>query len=131
MACVIDYLAGFWWGKSTKGVTAKAYKSFIEEYFPRDRYDSQGLWDSLRNGLVHLFTLKGKQYTLTHNNPDLHLRTDTEGRIVLDAASFRDDLWMAKSRYFDEVESNPRLLKKLMERYTRDGFLVAGPVESR
>src|ERR1039458_7754454 len=36
MACAIDYLAGFWRGKSTK----KAYTDFIDQYFPHGRYDS-------------------------------------------------------------------------------------------
>ena len=71
MACAIDYLAGFWWGETTEGSVKKAYVGFIDRYFPSGRYDPDGLYDSLRNGLVHMFTIKDKKYALTHNRPDL------------------------------------------------------------
>jgi hypothetical protein len=74
MACAIDYLAGFWWGKSTKRNVEKVYVDFMNQYFPEGRYDAKGFYDSLRNGLVHLFTIKNKKYALTHNNPHLHLK---------------------------------------------------------
>lgn len=123
MACAIDYLAGFWWGQSTSGSVTRAYTGFIDTYFPTGRYDANGLYDSLRNGLVHMFTIKGKKYALTHNNPHLHLKTDTVGQIVLNASDFRDDLVAARDKYFDEVETNPGLLDKLVIRINRDGIL--------
>lgn len=129
MACAIDYLAGFWWGKSTKGQVEDAYTKFIDEYFPSGRYDAKALYDSLRNGLVHMFTIKGKKYILTHNNPHLNLKTDRNGQIILNAANFRDDLIAASERYFDDVEAKPDLLDKLLDRYKRDGFLVEGPLD--
>lgn len=128
MACAIDYLAGFWFGESTKdGKVKEAYVGFIMEYFPKGRYDPEGLYDSLRNGLVHMFTIKRMKYALTHNNPGLHMSKDQSNRIILNAADFRDDLQAAKERYFDEVEQNPDLMGKLKERHERDGFM--GPVE--
>ena len=57
MTCAIDYLAGFWWGKSTIGNVQLVYTRFVKEYFPKDRYDPEGLYDSLRNGLLHMFTI--------------------------------------------------------------------------
>jgi len=127
MACAIDYLASFWWGKSTRNQVKAAYTGFIDEYFPKGRYDAEGLYDSLRNGLVHMFTIKNKKYGLTHNNPSFHLRTDQNGHIILNAEDFRDDLVAAKERYFDAVENKPDLLDKAWERYNRDGFLDATP----
>ncbi len=94
----IDYLAGFWWGKSSSGSVRKAYTRFIRQYFPPGRYDADGLYDSLRNGLVHMFTIKGKRYGRTHNQPSVHLKEDTYGQIILNAADFRDDLKAAKDR---------------------------------
>ena len=123
MACVIDYLAGFWWGKSTKGRVENAYTGFIDEYFPNSRYDAKGLYDSLRNGLVHMFTIKNKKYALTHNNPSFHLTIDRNTQINLNAGDFRDDLIEAKKRYFDDVEAKPALLDNVVDRYLRDGFL--------
>lgn len=123
MACAIDYLAGFWWGESTKGKVQEAYSNFIDAYFPKGRYDAIGLYDSLRNGLVHMFTIKNKKYALTHNNPGCHLKVDRNGQIILNAGDFRDDLITAKERYFTDVEEEPYLLDKVLERYSRDGFL--------
>jgi hypothetical protein len=79
MTCAIDYLAGFWWGKSTKSKVQVAYTGFIDAYFPKGRYGANGLYDSLRNGLVHTFTIKNKKYALIHNRPDMHLKNDTAG----------------------------------------------------
>ena len=129
MACAIDYLAGFWWGKDTKGKVQVAYTGFIDAYFAKGRYDAKGLFDSLRNGLVHMFTIKNKKYALIHNRADMHLKCDTAGQIILNAADFRDDLATARDKYFDEVESNPDLLDKLWDRFNRDGFLAAGPIQ--
>jgi hypothetical protein len=126
MTCAIDYLSGFWYGESTKGKIHQIYTGFIDKYFPIGRYDSQGLYDSLRNGLVHLFTIKGTKYGLTHNNPKFHLSRASNGQIILDAGSFRDDLVIARDTYFDEVEKHPELLGRLLERYQRDGFLTTG-----
>lgn len=123
MTCAIDYLAGFWWGKSTKGKVETAYTSFIDEYFPKGRYDASGLYNSLRNGLVHMFTIKNKKYALTHNNSGLHLKNDSNGQIILNAGDFRDDLIVAKERYFSDVEIKPDLLDKVLNRHDRDGFL--------
>lgn len=129
MACAIDYLAGFWWGKDTKGKVQVAYTRFIDTYFPKGRYDAKGLFDSLRNGLIHMFTIKNRKYALIHNRPDMHLKSDTAGQIILNATDFRDDLVTATDKYFDEVETNPNLLDKLWDRFSRDGFLAAGPIQ--
>ena len=124
MTCAIDYLAGFWWGKSTKNQVEAAYTGFIDRYFPSGRYDSKGLYDSLRNGLVHMFTIKDKKYALTHNHPVLHLSSDqSSNQVILNASDFRDDLLAAKQWYFADVEANPELMDKLIERYQRDGFM--------
>ena len=129
MTCAIDWLASFWWGESTTGKNKAAYTGFVGEYFrPIGRYDPDSLYDSLRNGLVHMFTIKGRKYALTHNSPILHLIQTGDGQIVLNAGDFRDDLVAAKDRYFSEVETKPDLLKKLVERYRRDGFLDSGPL---
>jgi hypothetical protein len=129
MACTIDYLAGFWWGKNTKGQVEAAYTGFIDAYFPPNRYDSKGLYDSLRNGLVHMFTIKSKKYTLTHNNPSFHLKVDCNGQIILNAGDFRDDLVAATERYCDDVEAKPDLLDKVLDHYNRDGFLDLGALQ--
>jgi hypothetical protein len=129
MTCAIDYLAGFWWGITTKNKVQDAYEGFINEYFPPKQYDASGLYDSLRNGLVHMFTIKDKKYAFTHNQPHLHLKTAKAGHIMLNAKNFRDDLVFAREKYLDEVEANPELLDKLVSRYFREGFLDVGSLE--
>ncbi|PKN88590.1 MAG: hypothetical protein CVU51_03815 [Deltaproteobacteria bacterium HGW-Deltaproteobacteria-1] len=125
MSCCIDYLSGFWWGENRElGMSRQAYVGFINEYFrPRGRYNAKGLYDSLRNGLVHLFTIKNKMYELTFDEPERHLTLSCIGYTVLDAGSFRKDLIDAANLYFDEVEKNPQLLNKAFERYEREGFV--------
>jgi hypothetical protein len=123
MTCTIDYLAGFWWGDSTIRQNKVSYKKFIDKYFPPERYDSDALYDSLRNGLVHMFTIKDKKYSLTHNNPELHLQTDEHGQTILNAQDFFNDLKVAKEKYFADVLRQGELLNKLIKRYQRDGFL--------
>jgi hypothetical protein len=77
IACAIDWLAGLWWGESTKNKTKEAYSGFVREYFP-DTYDAESLYESLRNGLVHMFTIKGQTYALTHNKSWLHLNGSSD-----------------------------------------------------
>lgn len=129
MACAIDYLTGFRWGASNQSKVRKAYVEFIEEFFPAGKYDAEGLYESLRNGLVHMFTIRNKKYGLVHNRSDLHLKTNKSGHLILNAEDFRNDLEAAKEKYFEAVESSPELLAKLVERYDRDGFLEAWTVE--
>lgn len=114
MACAIDYLAGYRVGGETKG---RDYINFIRDYFPASKYDPEGLYDSLRNGLVHMFTLKQKVYTmvLTDNNPGLHLQV-RNGQTVLNAQDFFADLVQAKDRFFSDVESSPDLLALAAQR---------------
>jgi len=125
MSCCIDYLSGFWWGESRElGMARQAYVGFINEYFrPRGAYNAKGIYDSLRNGLVHLFTIKNKMYELTFDEPERHLTVSHNSYIVLNASNFRDDLIAAANRYFDDVEKNPQLLEKAFQRYERDGFI--------
>ncbi len=125
MSCSIDYLSSFWWGESRElGMSRQAYVGFINEYFrPRGRYNAKGIYDSLRNGLVHLFTIKNKMYELTIDKPERHLTVSHNNYIILNASSFRIDLIDAANRYFDEVEINPQLLDKAFQRYERDGFV--------
>lgn len=122
MTCAIDYLAGFYWGQSTKQNSKKAYTQFVGKYFP-SCYDPEELYDSLRNGLVHMFTIKNKTYSLIHNRSNLHLQADKHGQTILNAQDFFNDLKVAKDQYFVDVVHQQGLLDKLIDRYQRDGFL--------
>lgn len=128
ISCAIDWLAGFHVGKSRigRGKVAEAYIGFIEEYFPGGRYDAHGLYEVLRNGFVHAFTVKGP-YTLTHNNPRDHLEIKW-GNTVLNAESLFADLVFAKNRFFDAVEEDAMKLNRVIERYERERFFQLVPL---
>lgn len=124
ISCAIDYLSGFWWGADTRGHVKKAYTGFIKQYFPFGKYDETDIYESLRNGLVHLFTIKGKRYALVQGHSESHLKMDGENNLILNASNFVDDLYFAKERYFEEAEANSILKEKLFVRLNRDGFLI-------
>lgn len=125
MSCSIDYLAGFWRGRETHRTD---YIDFIKTYFPNGKYDERRLYESLRCGLVHMFTIKDRKYALTHNNPTNHLKSTDDGHIVLNAGNFRDDLFSAAQKYFNDVQADPLLLQKLIDRYNNYGFLDLQPL---
>lgn len=120
MACAIDYLAGFWQGRETTG---KDYIDFIDTYFPSGRYSASGLYGSLRNGLVHMFTIKNTAYNLTDGNSKLHLKLTKGGQIILNAEDFRDDIIAAKEKFFATVEASPQLLDNVVKRHADFGFI--------
>lgn len=123
MACAIDYLGAYKRGSSTIGKVGEAYIDFINDHFPPG-YSADDLYKSLRNGLVHLFTIKQAKYALTHGQPSLHLTiTPATGQVVLNASSFRDDLVTARDNYFSCVESQQTYLDKLVESCDREGVL--------
>lgn len=127
-ACAIDYLACFSVGARAN---ESGYTKFVERYFPKnpdgtERYEPLGLYDSIRNGLVHNFTIRRRKYTLTNSQPRLHLQSAPSGQTYLNAESLRDDFVIAKDDYFDKVQSSVALLNLLVNRYCdphEGGFL--------
>ncbi len=120
MACTIDYLAGYLWGGDTNRPVRRSYKEFIEKYLKKYGYSPNDLYDSLRNGLVHHFTIKKYKYELTQQQADYHLKDNGYGQQILNAENFEDDIVGATKEYFDEVENitaDPTLLEKLVNRY--------------
>jgi len=110
MSCVIDYLAGFWHGDKNK-TDWQDYEGFIEEYFSSNpdgskRYSARGLYEDLRNGLVHNLTV-GATYALTHGKPEQHLQRTSDGQTILNAESFWADLVQAKDNYFAALDRDP------------------------
>lgn len=123
LTCAIDWIAAFRFGESTKNNVKEAYTNYIDEYFPKGKYSAQDLYDSLRNGLVHMYTIKGSTYALIDNHPDGHLKTTSDGQLLLNLEDFFADFVEAKNKFFDAVEIDPALLDKVIQRYEREGFL--------
>jgi len=121
MACAIDYLTSFNVGGKTKN---RDYINFLEEYdwFVK-KYNPTDIYNSLRCGLVHNFTILEGKFTLTHNHPELHL-TIHKGQKVLNYEDFYCDLRRLKEEYFEKVK-DPKSGKiaNFMKRYERLGFL--------
>ena len=119
LACGIDWLAGFRSEESDSNT--KSYTGFIKEYFP-STYDPKKLYDSLRNGLIHSFTIKKGQYALIHRHPELHFASNNQSEI-LNLENFFQDWINAKNKFFDDIERNPDKLDRAFQRHQRDGFL--------
>lgn len=121
MACAIDYLASFNVGGKTE---KEDYINFLGEYdwFVK-KYNPTDIYESLRCGLVHNFTIHGGKFTLTHNNPELHLTTP-KGQIILNYEDFYCDLKRLKEEYFEKVKTpGGGKLANFMNRYEKLGFL--------
>jgi len=125
IACAIDYLASFNYGGDTTGHAREAYTDFLKEYeWFTKKYNPEDIYDSLRCGLVHNFTIHGGKFTLTHNHPELHLTTH-KGQIVLNYEDFYCDLKRLKEEYFEKVK-DPKdgKIANFMKRYSVLGFLA-------
>jgi len=123
MSCAIDYLASFNIGGETNPNDYKnflrGYKWFIKKYNPDDIYHS------LRCGLVHNFTIKDGKYTLIHKRPDLHLKIDPKGKIILNFEDFFKDFKRLKKEYFKKIK-DPKNKKagNFFKRFQTLGFLM-------
>lgn len=118
MACAIDYLAGYLrgGGKNVK----EAYTGFIERYMPQYQSNSEKIYDGLRNGLIHMFTIKGKLIELTKNQSKFHGKPNGHEQIILNAEDFEKEVSTAAKKFFDDVEdieNNPELIDKVVRRY--------------
>jgi len=123
MACAIDYLASFNVGGKTE---KEDYINFLGEYdwFVK-KYDPTDIYESLRCGLVHNFTIHGGKFIITHNNPELHLTTTPKGQTILNYEDFYCDLKRLKEEYFEKVKApGGGKLTDFMNRYEKLGFLL-------
>ena len=121
ITCAIDYLASFNVGGKTN---KEDYIHFLEEYdWFIKKYNPIDIYESLRCGLVHNFTIHGGKFTLTHNNHGLHLTTH-KGQIVLNYEDFYRDFKKLKEEYFKKVKDPGNgKLANFMKRYETLGFL--------
>lgn len=128
LICAIDWLAGYLYGGPTDNVNRASYIRFINEYFPKQKYDAQSMYEKLRCGLVHMYTIKDNRYALTHRRPEFHLYLGDGGLEVINLEDFYADWSFAKNSYFDAVERNSVLLEKAYNRH-QSGFLGLIPIK--
>ena len=121
LTCLIDFLGTLYAGKESTRDTFKAFVSdFIKQEYRGVGYDPGKLWTSLRNRLVHNYSLG--DYILVHNHPDLHL-TPHGGATILNQESFFQDVQQAADDYFARVAQETALQDKLSDRISKDGTI--------
>jgi hypothetical protein len=121
LTCLVDFLGTLYAGKKSTGETFKAFISdFMKQEYHGVGYDPEKLWKSLRNKLVHNYSLG--DYLLVHNHPDLHL-TLHRGATVLNQEDFFQDVRQAADDYFAHVAQETALQDKLSDRISEDGII--------
>lgn len=122
IACAIDYLAGFWAGKDAN---KKDYINFLSaNYEFSAKYSPKDIYESLRCGLVHNFTIHNGAYALTSDNPQNHLRQATTNHIFLNLEDFFKDFIKLKEAVFGKAKSNEKARELFIKRFRKIGFLV-------
>ncbi len=118
-ACYIDYLAGFRYGKATRG---KDYVKFTKKYLPSN-YKAWKLYTDLRCKLVHNYS-EGGTYLFTDNNNQLHMTTPpTDSRTFINLENFTADIKTALDKYFSEIKTDDNLLKLAIKRHQDLGVI--------
>jgi hypothetical protein len=118
-ACYIDYLAGFRYGKPTRG---KDYIKFTKKYLP-SKYIAPKLYTDLRCKLVHNYS-EGGTYLFTDGGKHPHMsRSTNDSRIFINLEDFIVDINSALERYFKEILANDKLLKLAIKRYQELGII--------
>ena len=122
ISCGIDLLAGYWKGGETKG---RDYKDFLKQDidFPK-KYEPEGIYNSLRCGLVHNFTIHGGIYALTWGHPEYHLKRTQTGQQFINLEDFYQDFRKLMENLFDQIKTDASLQKKFIKRHKKLGILV-------
>jgi hypothetical protein len=118
-SCYIDYLAGFRYGKQSKG---KDYMNFVRDYF-NSKYDPGKLYEDLRCKLVHNYS-EGGSYTFTDNHHELHKTKISDGRIILNLEDFISDIENAMNTYFEELRTNDDRYNLALTRFNKLNILT-------
>lgn len=123
-SCFIDHLACFYFNKEG---TPKTYKDFVQIFLPQ--YNADDLYHSLRCKLVHNYTEGGK-YSFIHEKPEFHLKTDRQGRTVINLEDFIDEIISVKVKFFSLLDSeNSECRKNTIARFKKVGILGPGQLE--
>ena len=124
ISCAIDFLATLHKGTKSNG---KVYSRFIDAFFEdKDVYKGRELYDCLRCGLVHNYTIHHSKYILTHGHPDRHGELDGE-KTILNLENFFDDLVKAKQRYLARLKASQDLQENVKRQVSKVGVLGLVP----
>jgi hypothetical protein len=122
---IVDYLAGYFSGKSSK---EKEFAAFVSRYFP-EQYKPflQDIYRHLRSGLVHNLTL---QNPWTSPETPFYLEKESEkhlqvqnGKVIFSIYHFIEDTRRAEIKFFYDLvmkpDDNQDLIAKFHKRFNK------------
>ncbi len=127
--CFIEWLASYYFARQVCG---DDYREFVKRFMPQ--YDTREMYKSLRCGLVHGFTDRGKGYDFREDRPNNHLKFaklkgSSESRRVINLSNFQKDLEAAMEELFSVLRSNPEMAKRALNYFKTNGMIL-GSVET-
>ncbi len=118
-SCLIDAISGFMKGSDTKGPD---YKSFVRKNLTS--YDKAKMYTDLRCKLVHSYS-EGGSYWFSDRNPSDHLKTRTDGKIIINLENFVAEIQHILDKYCDQLKdpANKLLREKAIRRFDNNGII--------
>ena len=118
-SCLIDYAASYYSEFQGKRETGRRYIDFVGRFMPS--YDAKGLYQSLRNKLVHNYSEGGKYFMADGEKAGKHL-AEIGGKTLLNLEDFVRDVEVALDEYLHALESDAEaaLRTRCVARYTTD-----------
>lgn len=128
--CFIDTMAGFYAGidkEESKRNSRKRFEDFVEKYLPK--YDREKLWEDLRCGLVHSYTV-GQTHVFTDAyKAGFHFDTTKRGKIILNLEDFCADLRKAYKNFRNDILTKNEIFLNAKRRYEFLGLMHLIPKE--
>jgi len=124
ITCLIDFLGTLYAGGESE---ERTFRTFVSDFMKRTYngvgYDDKELYRSLRNKLVHNYSIWRGKYVLTHGHPDRHLELHNNKARILNLENFFNDIKKAADDYFAQVDQDAKLKNKLANRISKFGTI--------
>ena len=120
-SCFIEALGGFYCGQTNPNLRGKSQDQFVQfvtKYLPQ--YNPHDLWQSLRNGLVHSYTDKGK-YLFVNKKRDLHHSLHQGRGLFINDENFVEELENAYKQFREDILNNNDIFFKAKRRFDAFG----------
>jgi hypothetical protein len=124
LTCLIDFLGTLYAGRESNENTFRRFVTdFMKQTYQGVRYNDKELYSSLRNKLVHNYSIWRGKYVLTHRHPEKHLEPHGSQATILNLENFFDDVKQAADDYFARVKQEVTLQHKLSDRISTLGTI--------
>jgi hypothetical protein len=101
------------------------FTAFMKAYFPAPYHNiADDIYASLRNGLMHDYTIKNDRFILVRNTDDKRHLQIVDSKIVFNRAVFASDFLDAWERFSTDVMATPGLATRVHRRIHAGRFLV-------